>query len=113
MQSVVTLEVKPWDDETDLAALEKSVRSIEQEGLVWGSSKLVAVGYGIKKLQITLVIEDELVSLDELQEKIAEFEDYVQSSDIAAMQSEFPLSTTLNDMLTQRVFVRTVRTLDL
>ncbi|KDQ08908.1 hypothetical protein BOTBODRAFT_138252 [Botryobasidium botryosum FD-172 SS1] len=85
-KSVVTLEVKPWDDETDMAALEASVRSIEQEGLVWGSSKLVAVGYGIKKLQITLVIEDELVSLDELQEKIAEFEDYVQSSDVAAMQ---------------------------
>jgi len=85
-KSVVTLEVKPWDDETDMKALEQSVRSIEQEGLVWGSSKLVAVGYGIKKLQITLVIEDELVSLDELQEKIAEFEDYVQSSDVAAMQ---------------------------
>jgi len=85
-KSVVTLEVKPWDDETDMEALEKSVRSIEQEGLVWGSSKLVAVGYGIRKLQITLVIEDELVSLDELQEKIAEFEDHVQSSDVAAMQ---------------------------
>jgi len=85
-KSVVTLEVKPWDDETDMEALEKSVRSIEQEGLVWGNSKLVAVGYGIKKLQITLVIEDELVSLDELQEKLAEFEDYVQSSDVAAMQ---------------------------
>jgi hypothetical protein len=32
-------------------------------------------------------IEDELVSLDELQDKIAEFEDYIQSSDVAAMQS--------------------------
>ena len=90
MQSVVTLEVKPWDDETDMGALETAVRSIEQPGLVWGNSKLVAVGYGIKKLQITLVVEDELVSLDELQEKVAEFEDYVQSSDVAAMQSEFP-----------------------
>jgi hypothetical protein len=28
------------------------------------------------------------VSLDDLQEKLAEFEDYVQSSDVAAMQSE-------------------------
>ena len=86
VQSVVTLEVKPWDDETDMAALEEAVRSIEQDGLVWGSSKLVAIGYGIKKLQITIVIEDEKVSLDELQEKVAEFEDYVQSSDVAAMQ---------------------------
>src|ERR1700761_6947253 len=55
-KSVVTLEVKPWDDETDMVELEKSVREIEQDGLVWGSSKLVAIGYGIKKLQITLVI---------------------------------------------------------
>ena len=34
--------------------------------------------------------EDELVSLDELQEKVQEFEDYVQSTDIAAMQSTSP-----------------------
>ena len=33
--------------------------------------------------------EDELVSLDELQDKVQEFEDYVQSTDVAAMQSEF------------------------
>lgn len=32
--------------------------------------------------------EDELVSLDDLQEKLGEFEDYVQSSDVAAMQSK-------------------------
>jgi translation elongation factor EF-1beta len=31
--------------------------------------------------------EDDKVSLDELQEKIAEFEDFVQSTDVAAMQS--------------------------
>ena len=55
-KSVVTFEVKPWDDETDMTALESSVRSIEMDGLVWGASKLVAVGYGIKKLQITIVI---------------------------------------------------------
>ncbi|KAF9458702.1 hypothetical protein BDZ94DRAFT_1270045 [Collybia nuda] len=85
-KSVVTLDVKPWDDETDMKALEESVRSIEQDGLLWGASKLVPIGYGIKKLQITLVIEDEKVSLDDLQEKLAEFEDYIQSTDVAAMQ---------------------------
>lgn len=39
-----------------MAQLEAGVRSIEQDGLVWGSSKLVAIGYGIKKLQMTVVI---------------------------------------------------------
>jgi len=85
-KSIVTMDVKPWDDETDMAALEAAVRGIEKDGLVWGGSKLVPVGFGIKKLQINLVVEDEKISLDELQEQIAEFEDYVQSSDIAAMQ---------------------------
>ena len=66
--------------------LEKAVRSIEKDGLVWAGSKLVAVGFGIKKLQINLVIEDDKVSVDELQEEIDAFEDYVQSTDVAAMQ---------------------------
>lgn len=52
----MTLEVKPWDDETDMVELEKAVRSIEQDGLVWGASVLVPIGYGIKKLQVTIVI---------------------------------------------------------
>ncbi|MBW0511746.1 hypothetical protein O181_051461 [Austropuccinia psidii MF-1] len=85
-KSLVTLDVKPWDDETDMEALERSVRSVEMDGLVWGLSKLVPVGYGVRKLQISLVVEDEKVSLDELQDKIAEFEDYIQSSDVQAMQ---------------------------
>jgi elongation factor 1-beta len=85
-KSIVTLDVKPWDDETNMDELKSSVLSIEQDGLVWGASKLVAVGFGIKKLQINLVIEDDKVSLDELQQKIEEFEDYVQSTDVVAMQ---------------------------
>ena len=78
--------MKPWDDETDMAALEKEVRAIEMDGLVWGASKLVPIGYGVNKLQITLVVEDDKVSMDDLQERVQEIEDYVQSSDIAAMQ---------------------------
>lgn len=74
------------DDETNLDELKENVLKIEQDGLVWGASKYVAVGFGIKKLQINLVVEDEKVSLDELQEKIAEDEDHVQSTDIVAMQ---------------------------
>ncbi|KAF9917100.1 Translation elongation factor 1 beta, partial [Lobosporangium transversale] len=85
-KSMVTLDVKPWDDETDMAALEAHVRSIEMEGLLWGQSKLVPIGYGIKKLQVNCVIEDELVSMDVLEEKIMEAEDYIQSMDVAAMQ---------------------------
>ncbi|KAK2596494.1 hypothetical protein N8I77_013382 [Diaporthe amygdali] len=85
-KSVVIMDVKPWDDETEMKALEASVRGIEKDGLVWGASKLVPVGYGVNKLEISLVVEDEKISLQDLEDEIAGFEDYVQSTDIAAMQ---------------------------
>ncbi len=83
-KSSVLLDIKPWDDETDMKALEESVRSINMDGLVWGSSKLVPVAYGVKKLQIQCVIEDDKVSTEALEEQVTAFEDYVQSMDIAA-----------------------------
>lgn len=38
-KSSVLLDCKPWDDETDMAEMEKRVRSIEVDGLVWGACK--------------------------------------------------------------------------
>ena len=85
-KSIVTLDVKPWDDETDLDELLTNVKAIEMEGLTWGAHQWIPVGFGIKKLQINLVVEDALVSLDDLQAAVEEDEDHVQSTDIAAMQ---------------------------
>jgi len=82
-KSSLLLDVKPWDDETDMAKMEECVRTIECDGLVWGQSKLVPLAYGIKKLQICAVIEDDKVSTDWLDEEITKFSDYVQSMDIA------------------------------
>nr|XP_011468809.1 PREDICTED: elongation factor 1-delta 1-like isoform X1 [Fragaria vesca subsp. vesca] len=86
-KSSVLLDVKPWDDETDMKKLEEAVRSVEVEGLHWGASKLVPVGYGIKKLTIMLTIIDDLVSVDTLIEERLTAEpinEYVQSCDIVA-----------------------------
>ena len=67
-----------------MAAFEAAVRGIQMEGLVWGQSKLIPVAYGVKKLQIGCVIEDDKVSTEALEEQICSFEDYCQSVDIAA-----------------------------
>jgi len=83
-KSNIILSVSPWDDETDMKKMEQCVRTIEMDGLVWGASKLVPLAYGIHKLHISCVVEDDKVSVDLLQEKIQDFEDYVQSVDIAA-----------------------------
>merc|ERR1719392_460369 len=81
----VLLDVKPWDDETDMDKMLECAKSIQMDGLLWGAHKLVPVGYRIKKLQVMCVVEDEKVSIDELCEQIQEFEDYVQSVDISSM----------------------------
>ncbi|XP_073992661.1 uncharacterized protein isoform X3 [Rhodnius prolixus] len=83
-KSSIVLDVKPWDDTTDMKQMEIEVRKIKTDGLLWGASKLVPLAYGIHKLQISCVVEDEKVSVDWLQETIEEIEDYVQSVDIAA-----------------------------
>merc|ERR1711894_681657 len=68
----VLFDVKPWDDETDMEAMKKACVSIEMDGLLWGASKLVPVGYGINKLQLMCVVEDDKVSIEELSEKMSE-----------------------------------------
>jgi len=83
-KSNIMLDVKPWSDETDMKELERLVRSIETDGLKWGASKLQEIAYGITKLVITCVVEDDKVGTDFLEEQICGFEDYVQSMDIAA-----------------------------
>lgn len=114
-KSTIVLEVKPWDTETgktfsvicssdgsgslvtcaDMKEVEKLVRGIAKDGLLWGAcefyappkhtctlynffpAKLVPVAYGIMKLQISCVIEDEKVGTDFLEDSITAFEDHV------------------------------------
>jgi elongation factor 1-beta len=85
-KSAIVLDIKPWDDETDMGELEAQVRSIALDGLVWGASRLVPLAYTIKKLQINCVVEDDKVGTDILEERIMEFENHVQSVDIASFQ---------------------------
>jgi elongation factor 1-beta len=85
-KSMITLDVKPFDDETDLDALAAKIKSeIAMDGLVWGQKhEKKPLAFGIFKLVVTAVVEDDKVSTDDLTEKIEEYDDEVQSVDIAA-----------------------------
>ena len=87
--SKVILDVKPWDDETDMKELEQLVRGIKHDSnpkaIEWQAGQLEDIGYGIKKLRIMVQVIDDDVSVDDdLVEKIVGFEDHVQSCDIFA-----------------------------
>uniref|UniRef100_A0A2K6UFL8 Elongation factor 1-delta n=1 Tax=Saimiri boliviensis boliviensis TaxID=39432 RepID=A0A2K6UFL8_SAIBB len=75
-KSSILLDVKTWDDDTDMAC----VCSIQLDELVWGASKLVLVGYR----RIQCVVEDDKVGTDLLEEEITKFEEHVQSVNITA-----------------------------
>eukprot|EP01046_Picozoa_sp_COSAG06_P034566 COSAG06_NODE_3632_length_5096_cov_4.608765_1_plen_193_part_00 len=87
--SKVILDVKPWDDETNMKELEALVRGIKHatnpKAIDWQAGQLEDIGYGIKKLRIMVQIIDDEVSVDDdLVDVICGFEDHVQSCDIFA-----------------------------
>ena len=77
-KSLIIWEVKPWDEETSLDDLAKKILDIKMDGLEWKTEyKKEPVAYGIFKLVIGAVVEDEKVSTDDVAETIQGFEDYV------------------------------------
>ncbi|CAM9330035.1 unnamed protein product [Phaeothamnion confervicola] len=85
-RSQVVLEVKPWEAEADLVSLFNKISAVKVEGLVWGEAyKLVPVAFGVKKLVISCVIEDEKVGVEDITDAIEQFEDEVQSVDMTTM----------------------------
>merc|ERR1719482_278169 len=82
-KSLIVMDIKPWDDEVDLRLMEKQVREIAYDGLLWGSSKITTFAFGLKKIQMTAVIEDtKIPSFDEIVEEEEVQSELVQSVDI-------------------------------
>ncbi|CAM9518299.1 unnamed protein product [Ectocarpus sp. 4 AP-2014] len=85
-RSQIVFEVKPWDTETDLKGLFAKICKTEIEGLVWGEAhKLVPVAFGVKKLVLSCVVEDDKVGVEDITDVIEGFEDEVQSVDMTTM----------------------------
>ena len=86
-KSIVIFDVKVFEMDENLEALAKDIKAkVVVDGLVWNEDhKIVPIAFGMKKLELTMVIEDEKVSVDHITEKIEEdWEDVVQSTDIVS-----------------------------
>ena len=57
------------------------------------TAKQVPVAYGIKKLQISCVVEDDKIGTDFLEESITAFEDHVSWHDLYVCNSPVSLSS--------------------
>jgi elongation factor 1-beta len=84
-KSLVVLEVKPWEADTDLKMVWEKICEYKQEGLTWGATfKLEPVAFGIMKLVMTATIVDSLVLMDDVTENIEALDQWVQSVEIAS-----------------------------
>merc|ERR1740138_1058820 len=83
-KSIVMFEVKPLESETDLDVLfARIIKECQRDGCDWKQDcKKEPVAFGVFKLIVGCVIEDEKVSTDDIEEQICAMEDMVQSVDI-------------------------------
>ncbi len=86
-KSIVLLDIKVFEIDQDLDALAKKIfAEVQKDGLIWKTEyQLLDVAFGIKKIRIGCVIEDEKVSVDEdLIDNLQSWEDEIQSVDIVS-----------------------------
>ena len=85
-KSLVVLEVKPWEADTDLVMVWNEIKKYEQKGLTWGQNhKLGPIAFGIMKLVMTCTIVGDEVLMEDVTDAIEKLEDYVQSVTVASM----------------------------
>jgi len=87
-RTLVVLEVKPFDSETDLKKLALDIKALSHDGIQnWGQEhKIEPIAFGICKLIISVVIFDSKISMDDLTDLLEDsFGDDIQSIDVATM----------------------------
>ncbi|PGH34739.1 elongation factor 1-beta [[Emmonsia] crescens] len=92
-KSFVTLDIKPMSSRTPLPALRDAIKKFllegpislphkeplqekipeKREGLIYSSDSFLPVGFGIKKLRVSFSVEDEKISISDLQDDIEKY----------------------------------------
>ena len=85
-KSHVILEVKGWEADQDLEALAKKIIStIKKDGLSWNTGyKLEEVAFGVKKLIIAFLAEDDKCSVQEITDELESWENDIQSVEVVS-----------------------------
>ena len=85
-KSHVILEVKGWDADQDLESLAKKIIStIKKDGLSWNTGyKLEEVAFGVKKLIIAFLAEDDKCSVQEIVDELESWENDIQSVEVVS-----------------------------
>lgn len=85
-KSSVVFDVKGYEVGYDFEKLAVRIRKeVNMDGLVWmNKHEVKPIAFGMNKLQMTMLIEDEKVQTDDVFELIEAWEDDVQSTDVVS-----------------------------
>ena len=85
-KSHVILEIKGWDADQDLESLAKKIIStIKKDGLRWNTGyKLEEVAFGVKKIVIAFIAEDEKCSVQEIVDELESWENDIQQVEVVS-----------------------------
>ena len=85
----LTFKIMPTSPDIDLKELEEKVKSqLEELGGKFSKSETQPVAFGLKALLVTFMF-DESVSTDELEEKLSENEEEINSISVVDMRRAF------------------------
>lgn len=88
-KTMFVYDVKPYDTETDLLALAAELKQQTHPGIIcWGEEhKLIDVAFGVKKLRISMIVDDDKACTDDLEELMVADgrDDSIQSVDLVTM----------------------------
>ena len=84
-KSLMVIHVKPMDDSTDLQALFKKIQATPVKGCKWSETcNIEPLAFGISYIQLSCVIEDDVCCEDDVIEAIEQFDEEVQSTEVAS-----------------------------
>ena len=71
-KSMIAFDVKAYDPiKQDLEALWQDIIKFKKDGLTWNKNfQLVDIAFGMQKLRMSMVVEDDKIGVDELYEEI-------------------------------------------
>ena len=81
--SQIVLRIRPWDHEQEMSQLIVTLFGININGVTWGANTTENIGYGIRELVVTAVLDESILSIDDLVEELIALDDIISRVDVS------------------------------
>lgn len=80
--SQVVFAIRPWDHEQEMSQLMVTILGLNLDGVTWGATTTENVGYEIRDLILTAVIDEGRISIDNIIEAFIDLDDIISRVDV-------------------------------